>query len=393
MRISFCLLLVALVGCESLGKTLKVKNPVVGPPPRRVSNLLTDVPRDDSATADGVRQAKAEGDGKGDVVLAGTPTEKNNSNGTVYSGEVAAFVNGVPIFCDEVLERFADRLAKAEQQMPPADYQQLRREIVRQHMKVHIERQLLIQALKRHLKDEQFTGMSKHLDQLWEEEVQRIAKEFGVSTPGELDAELRKGNTSLDAQHDEFRNQKMAQQYMALKSMPKAGFDRPDLLAYYQEHISDYEYPAEVKWQQILLLFTDHGGKEKTRQLAAQLVNELQTGSDFAALAKKHSRGPTASSGGVWEWTKADSLADKKVEQMLFTLPVGQVSSPLETNIGVQIVRVLDRKNAGRQSFESVQADIKETLRKSEYKRTAESLLRELFDESDVRTMFDNDRG
>lgn len=393
MRVSLCLLLMAMIGCESLGKTLKVKNPVVGPPPRRVSNLLTDVPRDDSPTVSGVRQAKADGSGKNDVVLAGGLTAKESANGTVYSGEIAAFVNGVPIFCDEVLERFAERLAKAEQQMPPAEFRQLRRELVRQHMKIHIERQLLIQALKRHLKEEQFNGMSKHLDSMWDEEVQRIAKEFGVSTPSELDAELRKVNTSLDAQHDEFRNQKMAQQYMALKSMPKAGFDRPDLLAYYQEHIADYEYPAEVKWQQILLLFTDHGGKEKTRQLAAQLVTELQTGSDFAALAKKNSRGPTASSGGTWDWTKADSLADKKVEQALFTLPIGQISAPLETTIGVQIVRVLDRKAAGKKSFESVQADIKETLRKGEYKRTAEGLLRELLDEADVRTMFDDDRG
>ena len=211
----------------------------------------------------------------------------------------------------------------------------------------------------------------------------------GVSTPTELETKLRKQNSSIEALKTASRNQMMAQYYVSQKSMPKLGFDRPEQLAYYQEHLDDYAIPGEVKWQQIFVRYADHGGKAGTRKLIEQLATQIQGGADFAALAKKHSKGPTAKKGGMWDWTTADSLADKNVEAVLFSLPVGQLSQPLENDTGMQLVRVLDRHDATRKPFEDVQTEIKDTLKKAAYQTAADALLHDLVDNADIRTMFD----
>lgn len=394
-----CLLvgLLPLTGCESLGKAMTVKNPVVPPPPQRVANLLPPSSADvGHAYVDDPVFGEAP---QGEIVQTGL-VESAAQSESLPSGEVAALVNGVPIFVDDVLEPFNADLFKAAKEVektPPGHARQLkqqqlrqaRQHLVKSNIKPHIERQLLITALKSKLKDEQFKGLDKHLDSQFDEEIVKMMKVFGVSTLAELDVELAKNGSSVESQRAKFKNQRMAQQYFAFK-MQKPAVDRADILAYYQSHLEDYEYPGQVRWQQISLRFEDQGGKEKTRALARKIVGSLEKGTDFAVLAKKYSSGGTAQTGGMQDWTRAGSFADSQVETVLFELPEGQISPPLENDAGIQIVRLIEKKLAGRKSFESVQDEIKEALRESEFRASAGTVLRELYDNATIELKFEN---
>ena len=98
-------------------------------------------------------------------------------------------------------------------------------------------------------------------------------------------------------------------------------------MAYYDAHRSDYDVPAEVKWQELEVSFTKHGGKKQAWDVFNQAVQELQSqhGENFNEVVKKYTDGPKPDNGGQMGWTHKGSLANKEIERALFELPVGQI--------------------------------------------------------------------
>jgi len=84
-------------------------------------------------------------------------------------------------------------------------------------------------------------------------------------------------------------------------------------------------------------------------------------GPAFAEVAKAKSDGLTAKDGGVHDWTTKGALQCKAIDDALFTLQVGQMSSILDSGPSFHIIRVLERTDAGRKPFTDVQADIRES--------------------------------
>ncbi len=368
----------ALCGCEHLGVSKKFKNPVCPPPPSRVANLVDDSDSEEKLAANedgGVAWVSASEDGKNAVPLP--------------NGDVAATVNGSPIFVDDVLTPFKVPLLREARQRSPAEMETIRQEIVRRHLRHHIEREVLVQALKVKMKEDQLKGLEAYLEKEWQAEETDMIKKLRVNTRAELDAELRKQGNSLAAMKGTFKNQKMAQQYLSIKSAPKEKLGRPELLAYYNEHIADYEFPAEVKWRQIEIPSSEHGGPKKTQAFARQLVLEIRSNRrDFGEAARKYSNGATAKKGGEWEWTKKGSVAWENVDEALFSMEVGEISDPLQTPQGYQIVQVVDRKDAGRRPFDEVHDEISESIRKEQFRSAAGTTIDTLVEQADVKLIF-----
>jgi hypothetical protein len=395
--------------CGCAGPAKKFSNPVVPAPPARVS--VEDDPAIEriSRTAAGQTPGSAAGNIAPRILRTGhegsngwkpaagallefdasaeksdQPTLDAAETLPVEHGEVAALVNAQPIFVEDVLLPFARDLAQARAQLSPQKYRQFKRELVERHLETHIEQELLIQALRLKLKDDQMKGLMKHLDSQVDDAIQDTVKRVGVSTVGELEIELQKAGSSVARLRSIVRNRKLAEQYLASEATPRSGFDRPDLVRYYQEHIEDYTVPAQVKWQQIQLLHARHGGKRETELLIKKINAALDAGQEMADLAKQHSDGPTASQGGVWEWTTQGSLASEAIDEALFKLPVGAVSQPIADDTGISIVRVLDRKPAGHKSFESVQDQIKQQLRNGAFISSVKEVLTKLKSEATI---------
>jgi parvulin-like peptidyl-prolyl isomerase len=306
-------------------------------------------------------------------------------------GEVAAVVNGQPIFYDDVLVPATPQLKQAKAQLSPPEYKRFRRMVAEKFIEQYIEQELLLQALRRKLKPEQFDGLQSALNKQVDEDLKKQMKSLGVSSIGELEVELRKSELSVEVMRHKIRSQKMAEQFLASKAMPRDGFDRPDLLAHYREHLEDYKVEARVRWQQIDLENAKHGGPQATEKLARDLVQQLRGGADFDALAREQSNGPTAKTGGIRDWTTQGSLAYAEVDTALFELPIGAVSDPFSIKNSYWIVKVLDRDEARYKPFEEVQDAIKEDLRRKQFSKSVKDLLAELRS-SAVIWMFPEDK-
>lgn len=369
----------------------KVDDPVFGPPPPRMALANNGSPQN-AATGDKVALASTTAGAPGGVVPISTTAGGNiDTSAPLQDTDVVATVNGAPIFVSEVLDRYGVQLAAARKEAPADQIEELRRSLLKRDLKNHIERKVLVETLRSTLKPEQIQLLEDHLKGLFEQETDRLKKQLNVNTTHELEIELRKQKTSLANLRDGFYTQRMSMEYLAVKSRKKQALGRPELYAYYEQHIDEYLLPARVLWQQIVINFSEHGGKRESFAVLNQVIEELKQGDDFGAVAKRHSNGPTAQKGGQWDWTQKGSVANEEIERALFMLEVGAISQVFVDESSFRLVKINDRQEAGRVPFEDLQDEIKQKLQEETRKEAARDVLQELLDSAVVTTIFDEE--
>jgi len=300
-------------------------------------------------------------------------------------------VDGTPILASEILDRYAGQFKQVEGQASAEELRGIREHLIKRDLKLHVERRLLVNAMKRSLPKDAVGKLDEIIDKAFAGEIERLKQELKVETKYDLEQKLASEGTSLANLKDSFANQQLAGQYFQSKSKPKKIIGRPEMLQYYEEHLADYAIPAKARWQEIQINFVDHGGRDKALELMNRIVADLQRGGDFAALAKEHSDGVTAEKGGVWDWTQSGSLTDERIERALFDLPIGQVSRVFKGERSYRIIRVIDRQPARWKRFADVQAEIKETLEKQLKEQAAKKVIDDLMARAVITTVFDDD--
>jgi len=369
------LLSMMLTGCNTLRP--KHDNPVMQPPPRRVS-------MDDSRLQDAELQKTASTE-VATVSASDVPAEDDSK---VFNATVVARVNGAPIFAGEILERWLVYLQQAKTKLPPDEYKKLRTEIIQHELRGHIERRLLAERMRGSLKPDQIKQLEAYVDKAFDKEmVTKLKADLHVSTRTELELALNERGTTLDAMKDNFATQRLAMEYVASHIEKPKPVTRPDMVAYYQEHLDDYKIPAKVHWQEIRVSFGL--GRTAAERKIQEAHEALVKGEKFAEVAKRLSDGPTASSGGMWEWTNRGSLADQKIEDALFSLPLKKPSDVIEGRSGFHILRVVDRKDETHKPFTEVQDEIEEKLTNERRQNLPQKFVEQLYNEAIIETPYD----
>lgn len=80
-----------------------------------------------------------------------------------------------------------------------------------------------------------------------------------------------------------------------------------------------------------------------TEEEAQTVKTMLDEGEDFAMLARQYSKCPSKAAGGDLGYFKRGQMV-KEFEKAAFSLPVGQVSEPVQTQFGWHIIKVTDRR-------------------------------------------------
>jgi len=138
-----------------------------------------------------------------------------------------------------------------------------------------------------------------------------------------------------------------------------------DCRAYHKENAAKFGSQKKVRMSQVFFRMpstTSDGEKALVRQKAEAVLAQCRAkGSDFAALAKTHSEGPEASSGGDLGWFAEGDL-NPVFEGALASLAVGGISDVLVTDYGLHILRKVEEKTTGNRPFADVKKDISLTL-------------------------------
>ena len=97
--------------------------------------------------------------------------------------------------------------------------------------------------------------------------------------------------------------------------------------------------------------------KEKLQAIRAELSKGKM---EFAHAAKTYSQCPSAKNGGDMGFMVRKFQADEAYARTAFALKVGEVSDVVETESGVHLIWVTDRKQGKPSRFEDVAADVRE---------------------------------
>ncbi len=112
------------------------------------------------------------------------------------------------------------------------------------------------------------------------------------------------------------------------------------------------EAGTELHVAQILLAVPEGATSEqieRQRQRGAEVIRQLQRGTDFARLAAAFSDAPEAMSGGSLGWRTAERLPQLFVDAVARLEP-GQVAPLLRSPAGFHVVKLLDRRAAAPQA-------------------------------------------
>ena len=100
-----------------------------------------------------------------------------------------------------------------------------------------------------------------------------------------------------------------------------------------------------------------------TEEEAQNLIDQLNDGADFVALAQEFSTGPSGPNGGALGWFGTGMMVPE-FETAVADLEAGEISAPVQTQFGWHVVKLNESRISAPPAPEDVRADLEEELRR-----------------------------
>ncbi len=268
--------------------------------------------------------------------------------------------------------------------------------LARQTLAELIQRSLLAQEAKRQIMKhdpKQFDRFMEMADRWWrDEELPPMKRAYNDETEQQLREKLAEHGRSLEMKRQAFKQEFLGEGFLHEKLKDKMSVELPDLLRYYNEHypLHEFDRPALVTWREFVVEAANYKSPVEARQKADRVWRLLQSGEDFAKLARAESDGPSSSrsQGGLMQ-TSPGGFAVPAVNSALDTLKIGQLSGVLEGPESFHIIKAENRRPAGPASFEEVQDKIRSQLTRQKQQEQRVAYIAKLRQKTIIWTVYD----
>jgi peptidyl-prolyl cis-trans isomerase SurA len=209
-------------------------------------------------------------------------------------------------------------------------------------------------------------------------------KQFNLATIEDLEDEAKKQGVSFEDFKANIRNQIITQEVMRQEVGEHIQITPGEVERYYSEHKQDYVQPESERLSEILI---STGGSDDQAKVAAakakadDIEARLNSGGDFAQLARSFSEGTTAAEGGDLGSYKRGQLG-KVLEDKTFDLKTGQYTDPILTRQGYIILKVMQHTPGGPRPFKDVEEDVDEAYYMSRMEPAIRDYLSKMRDEA-----------
>jgi len=126
--------------------------------------------------------------------------------------------------------------------------------------------------------------------------------------------------------------------------------------------------------------------KAEAKKKAEALQKRAAKGEDFAALAKENSEGPSAKDGGELGYFAQKQMV-KPFADAAFALKPGEVSDVVETRYGYHVIKVEDKRAAGKVPLSEVKDRIRESLQQQKVGEAVRGILSQLQKDAKIKGM------
>jgi parvulin-like peptidyl-prolyl isomerase len=212
-----------------------------------------------------------------------------------------------------------------------------------------------------------------------DEVIETIKKDNGIETEEQFQATLTREGMTLDDLRKNITASMTRRMIMQRDIEPKIAVSEEQLKAEY-EKVKDEEFtkPATVSLEEIFIP-DDAGGLA----VATDIVARARANEDFASLARTHSAGPTASSGGeLGELAKGSMNPD--LEKVAFALAVGEVSDPLPADGGYRILKVVAKTSGSVVPFATAKEQVRSVLMAQRFQGEYDKYIAEIREKADI---------
>lgn len=257
---------------------------------------------------------------------------------------VAAVVNGDPIMKDELFDMM---------------YAQEGKEILDQL----ITRQLIIQEAAR-------LGVEVSEEDV-DEEIDKIIDESFMGSEEEFLMLLDQYGVAIEVFREDARLNMLAREI----AMAQTDFTDEDGREFFEEHRHLYEQQEEVEARHILV---------ETEDEAEEVALLLEEGEDFVELAAEYSTDSSNKDDGGYLGSFARGRMVEPFDEVAFSLEVGELSEPVETQFGYHIIEVLDRREKEELEYEDVSEQVMEAMADEQVSIILNELLPELYEQADI---------
>ncbi|MDX1778505.1 MAG: peptidylprolyl isomerase [Thermodesulfobacteriota bacterium] len=239
-----------------------------------------------------------------------------------------------------------------------------------------VERELLHQeALKKKLK------VSK-------EEIDKVMETSEASYPTHqdfLDDVLEEGETIENYRervaYDMLVNTLTARRYEERKKplLPEA------IQQFYQDNTQLFAQPESVKIGHILIKVDQDADNKTWEKAKKKLLDLKKSKKDFRILAKEHSECPSAQNGGDLGFIPRGRLF-QPLEITAFKLQPNQISQPIESNEGVHLIKLYERRPQGFiPPFEEIKDLVEQAAKTDQAQRIYQEYIEEIQAKSAVK--------
>jgi peptidyl-prolyl cis-trans isomerase SurA len=218
-----------------------------------------------------------------------------------------------------------------------------------------IDELLLLQMGKEkgyHLSDEQF--------QAW---LDNLRKEQNLGDEQKFQAALKQEGMTIDDLRKNVERQFLIGQIQRDEVGSKLSITEEEARQYYLTHKQAFAEPASVTLREILIEVpsSTQGGQagvsvakqDEAEAQAAALRTRLLAGEDFAKVAAEASTSPSKANGGLIGPMNVAEVS-VSLQELLGKMKPGDITQPLRTNKGVQILKLETLKPVTIPTFESV---------------------------------------
>ena len=292
-----------------------------------------------------------------------------------FPGEVVdrivALVNDDVVTLSEVEETGKFFFQEVKKTTPPADQPAQMKKARDEVLEQLIENKLLEQEIK----EKKITVSDRDVDNAVEDIMHS-----NKLTENELKAALAKEGLTFSAYRQKLRDNLGKMRLINREIKSKIVIQDEDLRTYYQSHLQQFTDPVEIKVQQIFLPIPQLAAAQKIAEIRIEglgILERARKGEDFSELARKYSKGPEASEGGLLGYFKRREMLPE-LDEAAFALQPGQISDLLRTPEGFHILRVMEHKGGAPKPFLEVREKIRAIMTQDQAEKKFEAYMKTL---------------
>jgi peptidyl-prolyl cis-trans isomerase SurA len=279
------------------------------------------------------------------AILSTAVFSNAQTSATIREGDkldgVIAIVGKYPIFKSQIDAQV--ELARYQQglrDLSISDIVKLRKSI----LESEIDQKVLVVKAEQ----DSITVSEEEIDERIDEQIKMFERQTGSKE--NLEKQLGKSVAEIKASpdyRDRAKESILIEKLRMSKFSPSAAVSRHDVEEFYEVYKDSLpEVGAQVELATIVKYVRPRlDQKERSKALAMRIIDSLRNkGGDFAAFAERYSQHSTAKAGGDLggPYPRGTFLPD--FEAAAFALRVGEISNVVETDQGIHIIKLLERK-------------------------------------------------